>query len=293
MILPCARRGSPVGRQAPRRALLVPLILFAGCISDQREEEIGTTMASEVNPHLPLVQDPALNAYVQAVGRRIGEVSARPDLEYTFYIVNTDVVNAFALPGGHIYLTRGLIQRMSDESQFAGAIAHEVGHVAARHGVQKLQRELRTGSLVNVLYNTILGGEPALLRDNSLQLADVIWTAEHSRRDEQEADRLAVSYLSEAGVDPHGVVSLLETLLEEEASDGDDFGRLEGWLSSHPLTQTRIANAREAIAELGQTVGPRAPVSATFDEFRERVISAAPDSIDFIMPLGDPEAHAE
>lgn len=117
-------------------------------------------MAADVNPHLPILDDPLLNAYVHAVGLQLAAASSRPDLEYRFYIVNTPAVNAFALPGGHIYLTAGLIERTRDGEEFAGILAHEIGHVAARHGVQRLQRELRTESLVNVLYATILGGEP-------------------------------------------------------------------------------------------------------------------------------------
>lgn len=254
---------------------VIACIALAGCISDAREEQIGSTMASEVNPHLPIIQDPLLNAYVQTVGRQIGKVSARPDLEYTFYIVNTDIVNAFALPGGHIYLTRGLISRMANGAELAGAIAHEIGHVAARHGVQKLQRELRTGSLVSVLYNTILGGEPDILRENSLRLADVIWSAEHSRRDEEEADRLAVRYLADAGIDPNGVVTLLETLLREEQADSSGFSRLETWFSSHPLTQDRIAGAREAVEHLDKDRPPAGRING-FAQFRELVVRAAP-----------------
>src|SRR5687768_17548064 len=136
--------------------LLGCTVLAGGCITEEREQQIGDTMASEVNPHLPIIEDPKLSAYVAEVGAGLVEVSERPDLDYHFYIIDTDVVNAFALPGGHVYLTRGLIQRAQNGTEFAGVLAHEIGHVAARHGVQKLQRHLRTGSLVNVLYNAIL-----------------------------------------------------------------------------------------------------------------------------------------
>jgi predicted Zn-dependent protease len=222
-----------------------------GCISVEREQEIGNTMASEVNPHLPLVDDPLLHAYVSSVGGTLAAVSERPELDYRFYIINTDLVNAFALPGGHVYLTRGLIERTDDGAEFAGVLAHEIGHVAARHGVQKLQRELRTGSLVNVLYNTILGGEPELLRENSLQLANMLWSAQHSRSDEEEADRLAVRYLLRTGAPPEGVVTLLEKLLEEEeGADSESIGPMETLFSTHPLTTTRIADAQENIDRL-------------------------------------------
>lgn len=259
-------------------ALLLAAAFLSGCISDAREEEIGGTMAAEVNPHLPILDDSLINAYVQSVGRQISEVSERPDLNYSFYIVNTDIVNAFALPGGHIYLTRGLISRMEHGSEFAGAVAHEIGHVAARHGVQRLQRELRTGSLVTVLYNTILGGEPELLRENSLRLADMLWSAEHSRRDEEEADRLAVGYLAKAGLDPSGVVSLLETILHEEEADSSGFSQMETWFASHPLTESRITGAREAIEALGEEPAVSEKLE-DFPHFRDLVKQYAPPEI--------------
>lgn len=261
-----------------RVALAVLLLLVAGgCISDEREREIGDTMASEVNPHLPIISDPLVNAYLYSIGEQIAQVSGRRGVDYRFYLVNSDVVNAFALPGGHIYLTRGLIERTETGAEFAGVLAHEIGHVAARHGVQKLQRHLRTGSLVNVLYNTILGGEPELLRENSLQLANVVWTAGHSREDEREADRLAVQYLLDANVDPQGITSLLTTLLEEEGEDASQFGMLETWLSTHPLTTERIEAAERNIQRLGPEAEPEIDLNlGAFADFRSLVLSKAP-----------------
>ncbi|MQA89930.1 MAG: M48 family metalloprotease [Gemmatimonas sp.] len=230
--------------------LVGSLVGTAGCISEGREQEIGDTLASEINPHLPLVGDPLLNAYVGAVGQTLATVSERPNLHYRFYIINTDAVNAFALPGGHVYVTLGLIDRTESGAEFASVLAHEIGHVAARHGVDKLQRQLRTGSLVNVLYDMILGGEPELLRENALQLANAIWTAQHSRSDEQEADRLAVRYLVRTGTEPTAVVSLLESLLVEEQARHRSFGPLQNWLSTHPLTADRIRDAEKNIERL-------------------------------------------
>lgn len=257
--------------------LLLVAVLLGGCISDEREDEIGTTMAAEVNPHLPIIQDPLINSYLSNVGRTIGEVSGRPNVDYRFYLVNTDVVNAFALPGGHIYVTRGLVEKTQSGAEFAGVLAHEIGHVAARHGVQKMQRQLRTGSLVNVLYNTILGGEPEILRDNSLQLANAVWSAGHSRRDEQEADRLAVRYLVRAGVDPHGMVTLLSALLRDE-QQGPEVGRMEMWLSSHPLTSERLDAAERNIDRLDDSEPAITEVDLSpFSTFRDLVLNSAPD----------------
>jgi beta-barrel assembly-enhancing protease len=260
------------------------ILLAGGCISEEREQEIGDSMAADINRQIPLIREPLLTHYVSTLGNSIAEVSDRPGLEYNFYIINSAMVNAFALPGGHIYVTRGLLERTETGKELAGVLAHEVGHVAARHGVQKLQRHLRTGSVVNMLYNLILGGEPALLRQNSLQLAGVVWSASHSREDEQEADRLAVEYLTRAGIDPEGIVTLLETLMEDGA---EDTSRIAGWFSTHPMTHERIEIAQSEIDQVDQLeFGSVTPALdrriASFPVFL-RLLSALPPA---------PDAHA-
>jgi predicted Zn-dependent protease len=150
--------------------------------------------------------------------------------------------------------------------------------VVKRHGVGKLQRHLRTGSLVNVLYSVILGGEPDLLHQNALRLAGFLWTADHSRQDEKEADQLAVKYLIRAGIDPSGMLTLLQSLLKVEQTDT---GRqAAAWFSSHPLTESRIADTR---AEIGQDLrsehaAPGAPALkfASYPAFLRMVTSLPP-----------------
>ena len=232
-------------RLVPLLCLCLSLPALSGCISEDQEQGLGNEMAATVNKQLALVRNPLLNAYVSSLGRAIAAVSARPGLDYQFYIINSEAVNAFALPGGHVYVTRGLIERTRSGPELAGVLAHEIGHVVQRHGVEKLQRHLRTGSLVNVLYSIILGGEPAMLKDNPLRLAGFLWTANHSREDENEADRLAVQYLARAGVDPRGMLTLLQSLLEVEQADSTTAA--SAWFSSHPLTASRIAETEAVI----------------------------------------------
>lgn len=252
---------------------LFALLSLGGCISEEREQNIGDSMASEINPHLPLIDEPLLNAYLHRVGQTLGEVSERPNLDYHFYLIDTDAVNAFALPGGHIYVTRGLVERTRTGAEFAGVLAHEIGHVAARHGVDKLQRQLRTGSLVNVLYDMILGGEPTLLQENALQLANVVWSARHSRRDEQEADRLAIRYLVRAGAEPAAVITLLQSLLVEEQGQG--VGAVDVWFSTHPLTSDRIRDAERSIDRLVSEEEQLTDLDLdAFDAFRTLVTNA-------------------
>lgn len=210
-------------------------------------------MAVDVNAQLPLVQDPELTRYVSSLGNTLAKVSERPGLEYRFYVINSPTVNAFALPGGHIYLTRGLIEHTRSGSELAAALAHEIGHVAERHGVDKMERQLRTGSLVSVLYNMILGGEPDLLRREALELGGALWSARHSRQAEEEADEKAIEYLLRSGLDPESMVSLLRKLVAVEAANGN---QLDSWFSTHPLTTERITQAEAEIERTRQQVPP-------------------------------------
>jgi beta-barrel assembly-enhancing protease len=266
-------------------SLFLLLISASGCISEEREQEMGDELAGAINREIPLLHHPLLVHYISSIGNELARVSDRPELEYNFYIINSAMVNAFALPGGHIYITRGLLDRTETGEELAGVLAHEIGHVAARHGVQKLQRHLRTGSVVNMLYNLILGGEPALLRRNSLQLAGVVWNAANSREDEHEADRLAVEYMARAGVDPSGVVTLLESLLEDGPEEA---GAIQEWFSTHPMTSERVAMARTEVAEAEMEPPPPALERriASFPLFL-RLLAALPPSPDARFYEGD------
>jgi len=269
---PAARRCAPL--RAGAAALLLALTL-AGCVSEEQEQEIGDNLASQVNPHLPLVRDPVVVVYVNALGRQLAAVSERPDVPYRFYVVNSAQVNAFALPGGHIYVNRGLIERTESASELAGVLAHEVGHVAARHGARQLQRHLRTRSVVSTLYSLFLRGEPAILDQLSLDVAGELWFARHSRRDEKEADRLSVRYMTRVGMDPDGILSLMQGLLEEEETGPST--RTAEWFSTHPLTQRRVDVITREI-ERKHALG--APAMATdlpsYAEFLERVSDLPP-----------------
>ena len=243
-------------RTTVRRAgpLVLSLLLLAGCVGEEREQEIGDRLAAQLNATVPLVQDPALTHYVNQLGLLLARNSARPELDYRFYIIDTDAVNAFALPGGHVYVNRGLVERTRDVSELSAVLAHEIGHVAARHGARNLQRQMRTGSVVSVLYEMILGREPEFLNQDALKLGPALWTASNSRADEEEADRLAVDYLVAAGVEPDGMVSFLSRLMEEERNDSTA-GEEIGWLATHPTTAQRVGATRRHIAE----VRPGAP----------------------------------
>jgi predicted Zn-dependent protease len=250
-------------------AALALLLTLGGCINSEEEQVLGAQIAQQVNQQAPLVRDPVLTQYVSIIGNRLAAQSARAGLPFHFYIVNSPIENAFALPGGYIYVTTGLIEQTRNASELAAVLAHEIGHVAARHGAQKLERQLRTGSAVGILYRLMFGGEPKLINENALRLGTVLWNARHSRADEAEADRLAVGYLVKAGFSPEGMVTLLERLM---AQDGAREAKL-GWFATHPTTQQRIRTLQAQIATLppADTASPALRNLASYPAFLLRI----------------------
>ena len=234
-------------RRVAALGLVALLPVLAGCVNEQREKELGAQIAANLNTRIPLVRDAPLNLYVNDLGRLVAKHSARPDLEYRFFIVDTDQVNAFALPGGYIYVDRGLIQRTSNVSELAGVLAHEVAHVALRHGARNLERQMRTSGMSSLLYRKILGSGP-LLDQQALQIGNQLWTASHSRNDETAADREAVKYLIATGVDPNGMVELFQELMREEHANPQ--AQSAEWFSTHPNTARRLALTTQTIQEL-------------------------------------------
>lgn len=235
------------------RCLVLALLPLAACVGEDTEQQIGDQIAAEIDRRVLLIEDPVLTGYVSRIGSQLARASARPDVHYTFHIVNTGDINAFAIPGGHIYVNRGLIEHTENASELSGILAHEIGHVAARHGAQMLERRLRTGTIVSALYRLLPGGEPGLLKHHALDMGGALWSAAHSRADELEADQLAVRTLISAGVDPAGIVTLLNSLITKEERHQ---GIATAWFSTHPMSGER---ARRTGAEIQAFRGDVAP----------------------------------
>ena len=270
------RRGgrAPIGVRA--RAILAAALLplLGACVSEKQEQALGDQIAAQVNTQVPLLQDGPLTQYVNDLGRMLARYSERPDVPYRFYIVDTDGVNAFALPGGHIYVNRGLIQRTSNVSELAGVLAHEIGHVAARHGAKTLQRQMRTRSMSGFLYKVILDREP-ILDQEALDIGGAVWSAAHSRNDEQEADKLAVGYLIEAGVDPRGMITLFNGFVKEEAAMPQ--GTVAQWFSTHPATVQRLKITSKEIRERVPSVKTQLATQVpSYDDFLRRLNELPP-----------------
>jgi beta-barrel assembly-enhancing protease len=252
--------------------LLIPLV-GAACVGEEQEQQLGDAIAADINARIPIIRDPFVVAYVDRVGHHIAAQSERPHLPYRFYVVDSGMVNAFALPGGHIYVTRGLILRTGNLSELGAVLAHEIAHVAARHGAKALQRELRTGSVVSMLYEILLGREPAILEQRALTVGGRLWFATHSRRAEREADRLALLYMVRSGLDPSGMVTMLETLVDEE---GEEHQPPVEWFSTHPATVDRLARLERKLEDFGPTPRTLAGDVASYPLFLRRIASLPP-----------------
>ena len=225
-------------------AVALSVTASACAISTQQELELGAQYAAEINRQLPLVSDRSANNYINQLGDQIARHGQR-GFNYTFYIVNSDVVNAFAVPGGYVYVNRGLIERTRNLSELAGVLAHEIGHVELRHGAEQMERMQRANLGVNLAY-ILLGRQPGALESTAVNVAGTAYFARHSREAEYEADASAVPMMIAAGFNPNGMVTMFQLLLEQQRRSPSS---VEGWFSTHPTTQDRIENTRRLIAQ--------------------------------------------
>lgn len=237
----------------------------ASSVSPQQEAQLGAQYAAEINRQLPLVQNPQVHSYINQLGRSIAQ-RVDPRLNYTFYVVNAPEVNAFAIPGGHIYLNRGLIERSDNLSELAGVIGHEIGHVVERHGLEQMARAQNTEMGVNLAY-ILMGRQPSGVEQVGVQLGAGAFLARHSREAENEADEVAVQYLRQSGIDPQGLVTMFEELMSERQRSPSS---VEQWFSTHPLAEDRIEHVRQVIASTGGS-GNLKRDDRSFQTFRQRV----------------------
>lgn len=222
------------------------LALTACSVSQDQEVEIGRKNAGEINAKLPIIQDPAVAGYVQQLGLAIARTTPRSDLDWRFFVVNSMDVNAFALPGGFIYVNRGLIERAQHLDELAGALGHEIGHVVRRHSVEQMEKVSGTNIAVGLgcQLTNLCSSDVARV---AIQVGGAALLAKYSRQDEAEADSEAVVNVMKAGIDPQGIPVLFERLLEERRTAPL---RIETFFASHPLEEDRIDATRREIAAL-------------------------------------------
>jgi beta-barrel assembly-enhancing protease len=248
------------------------LTLATCSISQDQEVAIGRQNAEEINAQLPIVTDPVISGYVQNLGESIAKTTSRADLDWHFYVVNTRQVNAFALPGGYVYVNRGLIESADKLDELTGTLGHEIGHVIQRHSVKEMQDAQKANIGVAVVC-TLTSICHSGLAQAAVQVGGSAVFARHSRLDELQADSEGVVNVTRAGYDPQGIPDLFEVLLKERQYQPS---KVEGWFASHPLEETRIVRAKELIAQMKLDSSQRFIVDTPqFHAFKVRV-SALP-----------------
>jgi beta-barrel assembly-enhancing protease len=233
-------------------------LLLAGCattgvnrgelnlVSLDEEWQLGQQIERELANQVKLVDDSAALAYVNTIGQRIvrqTELAGRP---WEFHIVADPSINAFNVPGGHVYVNTGLILAADNAAELAGVMAHEISHGVARHGTERISKVygLQIGA------GLLLGQNPSAVKQIATEIAAGGLVAKFSRDDEREADRLGVRYMHGAGYDPQGMATMFEELLSERSRRPSS---VERFFSTHPLSEERIQNVRAEAGKLSRT----------------------------------------
>lgn len=218
-------------------------------VSEEQEIEIGQEYKEQIPAQMGLYEDENLQAYVDSVGQKLAAVSERPNIPWSFQVVDDPVINAFALPGGPVYLARGIIAHFNTEAEMASVLGHEIGHITARHAVEQISRQqlAQIGLVAGMVavpelqqFGDVLSGGLGLL------------FLKYGRDDESQSDMLGYRYMTRAGYDPQGAVEMFEILERQREASGS---ALPEWQSSHPDPGNRVEAARQRIAEGGDPGG--------------------------------------
>ncbi len=222
--------------------LVLPLPVAAqlfGGISEAQEIELGREAATMIEADLQLLDDQRVGDYVSRLGQALVARSGRADLSYAFRVVDSPEINAFALPGGFIYVHRGLVEAAENESELAGVLGHEIGHVVARHGVSQMQRAQIANLGLGVLGSLLGRGRAASIGNMAGELVAGGTFMKFSRDAEREADQLGARNMVDAGQPPRGMITFFEKL---DALRESDPNAVERFFASHPSPTERIQN---------------------------------------------------
>lgn len=233
-------------------------------VSTDQEVSIGQEFSAQIDTTNPISQDTIVLKYVNDVGQKITRISDRADLDYHFSVIDTPIINAFACPGGFIYIYTGLLETMDNEAQLAGVLAHEISHVVARHGVKRLQKALGLQVLLSIAL-----GESSEITQNAVTLGAVVLLQAYSRENEFEADEFGTYYMTNAGYNPEGMVQLQQKLLE--LSQGQKPGFFEKIMATHPPSEERVKRIEDQIAGYAPEIKNRSLKEKEFQNIKARL----------------------
>ena len=256
-------------------AVLALAVTVTACgVSTQQEIEMGQQYSQQINAQLPIISDPEANRYINLLGDSIAKLTSRTDIQdWKFYIVDSKEVNAFAVPGGFVYVNRGLIERTQRMDQLAGVLGHEIGHVVMRHSIKQMQQQ--QGANIGVTLACIL----TRICDNqagqaAIQVGGTALFAKFSRGDEAEADAEGIKNVVRAGISPNGIPEMFEILIAERQSNPS---AVEGWFATHPLEEDRIAATRAQIAQINPSIlRTLSTDSQRYQAFKQRIRALPP-----------------
>jgi predicted Zn-dependent protease len=214
-------------------------------VSEQQEIAMGKEADAQIPQQLGLYQDKEVQEYVARIGERLASDSDRPNLPWTFRVVDDPVVNAFALPGGFIYVTRGILTHMDSEAELAGVLGHEIGHVNARHSVNQMSKGML--AQIGLGIGSILSPEIANL-SGLAQTGLSLLFLKYTRDDERQADELAFRYGGRVHYDPRAMVDLFSLL--ERVSEHEQAGAIPAWLQTHPPPEARREMAEKTLRSM-------------------------------------------
>ncbi len=226
-------------------------------IDEPKEIEIGRQLAAVLLGSKPLHPDMALQRYVNQLGRWISLQSARPQLPWTFAVLDDAGFNAFAAPGGYVFVTKGLVERVADEAELAGILAHEIIHVTAKHHLQAIAKTARAGLLTQVIGSQVKGELAGAVSAQFLNLGRDLYSRGLDQSDEFDADRSGVALAARAGFDPYGLVAVLQQL--RTATPDNPLFALS--LSTHPPAQQRLDLLEQAMGNRMDGLSGQRPVT--------------------------------
>ncbi len=253
----------PCFRWLPVVLLVLLLPAASGCVTNpatgkrvfntmsvEKEIALGTQAQPEfLKGNGGEVSDPAILSYVRGIGHNLAAVSERPELPWEFHVLDSAQINAFALPGGKVFMSRGLLEKMSNEAQLAGVLGHEVGHVTSMHIGRRMSQAqaLGIGGILIGVVGEASDEDWLRVLGVGTAVGGTVYLLKFSRGNESESDMLGVRYMTRLGYNPHGQMQVMEIL--KQASGGKQSGALESMLSTHPLAQDRIDDLEALIAD--------------------------------------------
>ena len=251
-------------------------------MSEQQEIQMGAQAHQDVLKEYAALANPELQAYVNEIGQRLAKQSHRPELKWHFTVVDSPDVNAFALPGGYVYITRGIMAYLNSEAELAGVIGHEIGHVTARHGVRQQSASTAAG-LGAVLGSILVPGMGNQAGATLLQTLAQAWTAGYGREHELESDRLGAEYLAKAGYNPQAMIEVVGVLKNQElfaAEQAKRNGRqaktYHGTFDTHPSNDERL---QQVVASAGKysVAAPREGRSSYLNKMSGVIFGDSPE----------------